>query len=197
MDFSRSESPSPWDLPNPGIEPGSPAVTCGRQQTVCPVKSWVPGTMSISGSLEHLHRWHHVCWFEIQIPGYHIQRFWYRRLEWNSVTCLWKTHIGDPTSYAQSLSHVQLFVTPLTTAHQVLLSMDFSRQEYWGGLPFPSPGDLPNPGIEPASPVSLALAGEFFYNSWEARWFWWSPNYWIVDSWILRVWRMEDPCVRW
>jgi len=67
--------------------------------------------------------------------------------------------------YAQSLSHVQLFVSPLTVAHPVLLFMDFSRQEYWSGLPFPSPGDLPNPRIEPASPVSLALAGEFFYDS--------------------------------
>ena len=57
--------------------------------------------------------------------------------------------------YAQSLSHVQLFVSPLTVAHQVLLFMDFSRQEYWSGLPFPSPGGLPDPGIEPGSPALL------------------------------------------
>ena len=56
----------------------------------------------------------------------------------------------------QSLSHVRLFSTPWTVACQVPLSMGFSRQEYWGGLPFPSPGDHPNPGIEPVSP---ALAG--------------------------------------
>ena len=62
----------------------------------------------------------------------------------------------------QSLSHVQLFSTLWTIAHQAPLSMGFSSQEYWSGLPFPSPGDLPNPGIEPASPVSLALANEFF-----------------------------------
>ena len=42
------------------------------------------------------------------------------------------------------------------------MSMEFSRQEYWSGLPFPSPGDLPDPGIEPASPESPALAGGFF-----------------------------------
>ena len=42
--------------------------------------------------------------------------------------------------------------TPGTVAHQAPLSMGFSRQEYWGGLPFPSPGDLPDPGIEPTSP---------------------------------------------
>ena len=47
------------------------------------------------------------------------------------------------------LSHVQLFTTPRTVAHQAPLSMEFSRQEYWSGLLFPFPGDLPDPGIEP------------------------------------------------
>ena len=50
------------------------------------------------------------------------------------------------------LSRVQLFATPWTVAYQAPLSMGFSRQEYWSGLPFPSP-DLPNPGIEPGSPA--------------------------------------------
>ena len=59
-------------------------------------------------------------------------------------------------SVAQSCPTV---VTPCTAAHQAPLSMELSRQEYWSRLPFPSPGDLPNPGIEPASP---ALAGGFF-----------------------------------
>ena len=45
------------------------------------------------------------------------------------------------------------FVTPWTVTHQVPLSMEFSRQEYWSGLPFPSPGDLPNAGIKPGSPA--------------------------------------------
>ena len=58
---------------------------------------------------------------------------------------------------AKFLSHVQLFVTPWTIARQVPLSMGFSRQEYWCGLPFPSPGDLPNPGTEPAPPGTPAL----------------------------------------
>jgi len=56
------------------------------------------------------------------------------------------------------LSHVRLFVTPWTVAHQAPLSMGFSRQEYWSGLPFPSPGDLPDPGIEPRSPTLQAYA---------------------------------------
>jgi len=56
----------------------------------------------------------------------------------------------------KSLSHVRLFVTLWTVAHQAPPSMGFSRQEYWNGLPFPSPGDLPNPGIEPKSPTLRA-----------------------------------------
>ena len=56
----------------------------------------------------------------------------------------------------QSLSCVLLFANPWTVAHQASLSMGFSRQEYWSGLPFPSPGDLPSPGIEPRSPALQA-----------------------------------------
>ena len=56
------------------------------------------------------------------------------------------------------LSRVQLFATPWTVAHQGSPSMGFSRQEYWSGLPFPSPGDLPDPGIEPRSPALQADA---------------------------------------
>ena len=51
------------------------------------------------------------------------------------------------------LSRVRVFATPWTVACQAPLSMGFSRQEYWSGLPFPSPGDLPDPGIEPRSPA--------------------------------------------
>ena len=54
------------------------------------------------------------------------------------------------------------FATPWTVAHQPPLSTGFSRQEYWSGLPFPAPGDLPVSGIEPVSPVSPILAGRFF-----------------------------------
>ena len=64
---------------------------------------------------------------------------------------------------AQLLSHVHLFMTPWTAVHQTPLSMRFSRQEYWSGLPWrcSSPGDLPDPEMEPSSP---ALAGGFFIN---------------------------------
>ena len=60
----------------------------------------------------------------------------------------------------QLLSCVQLFLTPWTAAQWTPLSMGLSRQEYWSGLPFPSPGDLPNPGTEPRSPVSPALQAD-------------------------------------
>ena len=57
-----------------------------------------------------------------------------------------------------SLSCVRLFATPWTVAYQAPPSMGFSRQEYWRGLPFPSPGDLPDPGIKPGSPTLQADA---------------------------------------
>ena len=71
---------------------------------------------------------------------------------------------------AQLSSHVQLFATPWTIALQAPPPMGFSRLEYWSGLPFPSPGDLPNPGIEPRSPTLQAdalpsePAGKPFYS---------------------------------
>ena len=63
---------------------------------------------------------------------------------------------------AQLLSHVQFFATPWNVAHQSPLSMEFSKQGYWSGLPFPSPEYLLNPRVKPASHVSPTLAGRFF-----------------------------------
>ena len=80
----------------------------------------------------------------------------------------WATVTGSQTVKVKSLSRVRLFATLWTVAHQAPLSMGFSRQKYWSGLPFPSPMDLPNPGIEP---MSLALSGRFFYHcaTWKAH----------------------------
>ena len=80
-------------------------------------------------------------------------RFW-KELCWiyRSIWRLLLVHLSE----VKSLSHIRLFATPWTVAHQAPLSMGFSRQEYWSGLPFPSPGDLPNPGIEPRSPTLQA-----------------------------------------
>ena len=75
---------------------------------------------------------------------------------------------------SQLLSHVRSFRTPWSVAQQAPLSMEFSRQEYWSGLTFPPPEDLPHPGFEPQSLVSPALAGGFFTTVllyWEARFF--------------------------
>ena len=69
----------------------------------------------------------------------------------NAVACI----------HAQLLSCVQLFETPWTVAQQPPLSMGLFQQEFWTGLPFPSPKDLPHPGIESTSPEAPALAGRF------------------------------------
>ena len=72
------------------------------------------------------------------------------------------------SSKNESVSHSAMsdFTTPWTVACQALLSREFSRQEYWSGLPFPSPGDLPNPGIKSRSP---ALQGDSFQSVWATR----------------------------
>ena len=68
------------------------------------------------------------------------------------------------------LSNVQRFMIPLTVVHQAPLSVEFFQQEFWSALSFPTPGHPPDPGIEPTSPVSPALAGGFFTTSatWDA-----------------------------
>ena len=80
-------------------------------------------------------------------PGLpHSRRILYELNHKGTTICTVKVKV-------KSLSHVRLFVTPWTVTYQALRSTGFSRQEYWSGLPFPSPGDLPNPGIKPGSPV--------------------------------------------
>ena len=69
-----------------------------------------------------------------------------------------KCYVNVKKVKVKSLSRVRLFATPWTVAYKALPSMGFSRQEYWSGLPFPSPGDLPDPGIEPGSPALQADA---------------------------------------
>ena len=84
------------------------------------------------------------------------------------------------------VSHVWLFATPGTVACQAPLSMGSPRQEYPSELPFPTPGDLPNPGIEPVSLASPALAGGFFTTSatWKARID--TPITWVTPKGIMR-----------
>ena len=68
----------------------------------------------------------------------------------NKILIDLKDCLGESVNHS---SHDQHFATPWTVAHQAPLTMEFSRQEYWIGQPFPSPGDLPDPGIEPWSPA--------------------------------------------
>ena len=91
-----------------------------------------------------------------------------RQAHWSGLPCPPPGHLPDPGteprwyevkwSEVKLLSCVRLFVTPWTVAYKAPLSMGLSRQEYWSGLPFPSPGDLPDPGIKPRSPTLQAEA---------------------------------------
>ena len=87
--------------------------------------------------------------------------FFHHRAKSDCAPCTQPAQCTSHTSPdgVRARSHVQLSATPWTVARQAPLSMKFSRQEYWSGLPFPSPGDLPNPGITLMSP---ALAGRLF-----------------------------------
>ena len=82
-----------------------------------------------------------------------------RVLEWGAISFsnAWKWKVK-----VKSISLVQFLAIPWTAAYQTPLSLGFSRQEYWSGVPLPSPGDLSNPWVEPESPASLALACRFF-----------------------------------
>ena len=84
-------------------------------------------------------------------------------------------------SESEPLGCVRLFATPWTAAHQAPLSMGFSRQEYWSGLPFPSPADLPHPGIELRSPAlqTDALTSE--------------PTEYESESEVAQSWTLCDP----
>ena len=84
-------------------------------------------------------------------------------------------------------SHVRLFAILWTVACQAPLSVGLSRQEYWSGLPFPSPEDLPNPEIEPMSLKSPALPGRFFTTSttWEGKYFTSSTYTWVTGNHLL------------
>ena len=76
------------------------------------------------------------------------------RLRINLINISEEKNLTQVYKSVKSLSRVRLFAIPWTVAHQTPLSMGFPRQEYWSGLQFPSPGDPPDPGIQPGSPES-------------------------------------------
>ena len=160
MGFSRQEYwsglpfPSPGDLPDPGIEPGSPELRIAgrcfnlwatREANINPISNCkshaFPSQFSIIVICTDAHE---SCNQTTCINTLATCNPW--RSLCDSVFLVAKVK-------AKLLSRVRLFVTPWTVAYQAPLSMGFSRQEYWGGLLFPSPEDLPNPGIEPRSPA--------------------------------------------
>ena len=135
MEFSRQESwsgfpfPSPGDLPKPGIKPGSLALQADTLLSGPPGKP-LPEKMAYGTQ---------PVW---PLPDPYL---------YDSKECF---HCYS-LRFARVLicfNHVPLFEIPWTIAHQLPLSMEFSRQEYWSEFPFPSPGDLPNSGIEPKFP---------------------------------------------
>ena len=80
----------------------------------------------------------------------------YKVLDVKKYQSNYESKIIERKKVCWSLSHVRLFATPCAVAHQASLSMEFSRQEYWSGLPFLSPGDLPDPGIKTGCPALQA-----------------------------------------
>ena len=165
MGFSRQEYwsgelfPSSGDLPNPGMEPGYPAgqaiwasreaqrevrTTSMFNMSSFPQFPTVPKVwIRLGQSFLRIPR--REKWVETPLNAWLPNR---SNWQYNSHVCMWN-----------HFSCVQLCATPWTAAHLAPLSMEFSRQEYWGGLPFPSPRDLPHLGNEPTSLMSPALEG--------------------------------------
>ena len=141
MGFPRKEYWSGLPFPSPGVLPNSR------------IKPTSLGSPALAGGL-----------FTTTLP----RKLQYRKYTANNIdNIILILQVGGSNQWINSLitsgqqiyrwkwkwSRVQLFSTPRTVAHQSPLSMGFSRQDYWSGLPFPSPGDLPDPGTEPRSPT--------------------------------------------
>ena len=131
--------PYPWDSPGKNTGVGCHLLLqCMKVKSESEVAQWCP---TLSDPMD--------C----SPPGSSVHGiFQARALEWGAIA------LSVFVCMLSQFSRVQLFVTPWSVARQAPLSMGFSRQEYWSGLPFPSPGDLPDPGIEPRSPASEADA---------------------------------------
>ena len=139
MGFSRQESwggllcPPPEELPKLGIEPSTPASPALQADSFY---CWTTGGCLLLINYSFSNR------TEIHWPIPNDKRT--NHLSWSLKV--------------KPLSRIQLFVTLWTVAYQAPPSMEFSRQEYWSGLPFPFPGDLPDPGLEPGFPSLQADA---------------------------------------
>ena len=114
-----------------------------------------PRTPALSLSARSLHS----CW---RVASSALQLRVYPGAVSLGVTAGYCASVGPVTWVLSRFSCVRLCATPWTAACQAPLSMGFSRQGYWSGMPFPPPGDLPDPGIKPVSLRSPVLAGGFF-----------------------------------
>ena len=117
-------------------------------------KTWCSQISKFKNTHTHTHTYIYIVW-------YYLMKNCLASLTSAWVYFRWMPR-KNACMHTQSLSHVQLFVTPWTVVCQAPLSTEVSRQKYWSGLPFPTPGDLLDPGIKPASPVSYALVSGFF-----------------------------------
>ena len=147
-----------------------PLSLCGDPQPQILTRAWVLWIANLSQVGHNINNLKHVCFF------FFHSLFWPHSLwDLSYLTRLnpgprqWKRRVLTLTCVLTCFSHVWLFATPRTVALQAPLSMGLSRQEYWSGLPLPSPRDLPDQGIELTSLTSPALVGRFFTTSttWE------------------------------
>ena len=99
----------------------------------------------------------HYCLWRLQVLLPLSKKFWISRYK--------LLKLSRPVCMLSCFTPVWLFVTPWTVAHKSPLFMGFSRQEHWSGLPCPFPGDHPDPGIKPTSPVTLALQADSSENT--------------------------------
>ena len=150
-------------VPRPGIEPESSAVQ-GEFLTAGPPGKSLFGPLKRPTLLCCLESTHCACLVSVVFPLLDISIPNLPSLEAPTkiflvrLLCARDSQACGVGMKVKSLGHVQLFATPGTVAYQAPPSMGFSRQEYWSGLPFPSPGGLPSPGIEPGPPTLQADA---------------------------------------
>ena len=202
-----------WNLPGPGIEPMCPTLAGGFLATTPPGKS-----SALNSFLLHFFCYDSSP-YTVSLYGVHWLSI-FLSFSFGSSIGMLSTNLSSNTLILSSfsfpwsslllnlcveffsllivlcilsrLSHVWLFVTLWTVAHQDALSIGFSRQEYWSGLPCTPPGDLLDPGIKPESLTFPALADRFFTTSatWEAH----SFIIQLQNVW-LKNWRSESHSV--
>ena len=182
MGFSKQEywsglpCPPPGDLPNPGIKPRSPELQADSlpSEQKCGLPQFCSFVVLAKYIFNQIHqrftKYHKIPCKEILcfLKHKHTQtQIWLKsenKMKQGKVKPSMGLFYYVGMCMLSHFSRVWLFVTPWTVAHQAPLSMEFSRQEYWNGLPYPPPGNLPDLGLKPVSLMSSALASVFSYH---------------------------------